>query len=168
GYTFYFRKSQNLQKQFSATRQQRDHLLSESFQHHTTIKMHTAEETWATRFKNLQTLYNLSHLRMNFIQRTINIVVDTTIHLIMITTIVFATQKMLASNLRPGEMLAILILTWRILSPMKTIFNFLPNWNNFTNQIHQFNHLMRLPSEITQSTTSAIFTTKKGVLELSK
>lgn len=167
-YWVFLRKSQTLQKQLYHAHQQRDHLLSESIHHHATIKTHAVESTWINRFKQLQTYYSLSRLRMNFVQHTVNTSVDTIIQLTVIAMIVFCARAVIASELSVGALIAIFMLTWRILGPVKMMFNFLPNWKNFTTQVEQFNHLMNLQSEKFQQTNAPIFTTKKGVLELAK
>ncbi|WP_423063768.1 ATP-binding cassette domain-containing protein [Candidiatus Paracoxiella cheracis] len=60
----------------------------------------------------------------------------------------FGAVRIIDGTLSVGAMLAIMILSWRILAPIKTVFNMYPRVIQMGNSLRQITKLMRIKSEV--------------------
>lgn len=146
GFIFFPIMRESTNKLSNATQDRRSFLI-ESVSNIKTVKLLGGEKTWIHRFKNVcsklahiqKDADALSNLAMNLSQMLIKIS--------GIVAIVWSAARVMDGSMTTGSLIAVVLLIWRALSPIQTLFMFLGRTDVIISTMTQLNRLMMLPSE---------------------
>ena len=111
------------------------------------IKYLGAEGVWKNRFKELSANNSMMALRLSIINTLTVSLSDAFMIMAGMGIISFGALKVIDGDLSVGAMIAIMMIIWRILAPLKTIFNTLPRLQQMTNSLRQMSMLMKIQPE---------------------
>lgn len=111
------------------------------------IKYTASETRWAERYRELSADSGLAGLQM-----TMSTQVNTSVsNAIMIgsgmTILSFGALKIINGDMTVGAMVAIMILIWRVLGPLRTVYNTMPRLVQIFSSLRQIHRLMELQTE---------------------
>jgi len=129
------------------TNSMRQSFLIEALNHMRTIKLCGAEKVWSDRFKN----YAADAAMYSFRSSIVTSILNTISHqFMMFTALIIICQGVflvIDNSITPGAMIATMILVWRILIPVKTIFSNLTEFDQVRSCLRQINLLMSIRPE---------------------
>jgi ATP-binding cassette subfamily C protein/ATP-binding cassette subfamily C protein LapB len=79
-----------------------------------------------------------------------------------IMTLLIGTQLVIAGDLSIGGLIAVMMLVWRVLTPVQTVFLSVNRINQLMESIGQVNQLMRIPLERPEKLTRSVFRPFEG------
>lgn len=134
--------------------------LIESIDNLRLIKYTASVKTWEERYRNYSAKANLTNIRFSMYNAA-NVASSEAI-MIISGMLVLALGAIEAMNeeIAVGALLAMMILIWRVLSPIRNIFNTLPKVIQLMSSVKQIDRLLELAPE-----TIAIKRVKKGKIE---
>lgn len=112
-----------------------------------TIKLTHAERVWLDRFKSVAADTAFLDYRSNIIMGVVSSLSDASVIVAALAVLGFGVLKILAGTLTVGAMIAIMILLWRVLGPLKTIYTTITQLDQIQSSIAQLNNLMRIIPE---------------------
>lgn len=111
------------------------------------IKTLACEKKWIARFKDISSRSSFSGFKSSLLTFTLNTIADTIVMLSGLLVIVVGVKLVINEEMTSGALIAIMMLVWRTLSPIKTFFSMLPKLNQINASINQINRLMRIKVE---------------------
>jgi ATP-binding cassette subfamily C protein/ATP-binding cassette subfamily C protein LapB len=125
----------------------RQELVVETLNTMRAVKYCGAERTWLERYRALSAKAALS----SFVTAQLSALVQTIAHVLMtgsgIATIVFGVFRVLNGDMTVGGLVAVMILVWRVLSPLQVGFISLTRLTQIKSSITQINNLMNIRGE---------------------
>jgi ATP-binding cassette subfamily C protein LapB len=112
-----------------------------------TIKYINAENIWLDRFKKKSADLAFANYHLNIVNNVILSVFDTIITISAVATLGFGVLSILQNKLTVGALIATMIILWRILNPIKSIYNLISKFDQVHSSIDQVNALMRIETE---------------------
>ncbi|MCB1827818.1 MAG: ATP-binding cassette domain-containing protein, partial [Coxiellaceae bacterium] len=112
-----------------------------------TLKELTVERTWERRFREYSAELNLSTIRMSLLNGVAHAVADFMMIASGMAILAFGAIKVINQSMTVGGMIAVMILIWRVLAPLKTIFNSMPRLQQVESSIKQITRLMKIEPE---------------------
>lgn len=119
----------------------------ESINNMRAIKYLAAEATWKERFRDLSAESNLSTLKVSFLAAINSALSDAIMIISGMGVLIFGAIMIINQALSVGAMIATMILIWRVLAPLKTVFNSLPRLQQMVSSLRQVNRLMKIEPE---------------------
>lgn len=111
------------------------------------IKYVNSEALWFKRFREKSAELSFSYYRLNITNNMINSLFDTITTLSAISTLGFGVIGIINHQLSIGSLLATMILLWRVLNPIKSLYIIMSKLDQVKLNINQVNSLMSLESE---------------------
>lgn len=111
------------------------------------IKNYNGQKQWPRRFDDFLRSYLKSAHKVNLLYAFINTVSSLIVNLSGLFTIVLGVNQVIAGHMSSGELMASLILVWRILGPVRTGFNSISQVNRVRASIAQLERFMTLKQE---------------------
>ncbi|EKD54373.1 MAG: hypothetical protein ACD_60C00090G0022 [uncultured bacterium] len=111
------------------------------------IKYTHSEKTWLERFKKKSADLAFSFYRLNVANNIILSTFDAIITINAVAILGFGAIKILHNELSVGALIATMILLWRILTPIKSVYTLISRFDQVRASIDQVNALMRLETE---------------------
>ena len=111
------------------------------------IKYSAATETWKKRYRDLAANTTFANFKNTMLISINNAISDILMMGTGIAVLGFSTVKIIHGTLSIGAMLAIMMLSWRLLVPLKTIFNTYTRVLQMQNSMRQISRLMQLETE---------------------
>lgn len=111
------------------------------------IKYNNAQDTWLERYRKTSAKAAMANLKTTLITSSINVLSDAIVIISGITVLAFGVLKILDHQLTTGALIAIMMITWRTLSPLKALFIASTMLSQILASIKQMNNLMRLTPE---------------------
>lgn len=130
---------------FNSSRQQE--FVLESINNMRAIKYCAAEQKWQERYRELSAESNLSTLKVSFLASINSALSDAIMILSGMSVLAFGAMMIINQSLSIGAMIATMILIWRVLAPLKTVFNTLPRLQQMLSSLRQINRLMQIEPE---------------------
>lgn len=130
---------------FSSSKQQE--FVLESINNMRAIKYLAAEKKWESRYREMSAESNLAALKVTVLGAINGALSDAVMVSSGLAVLAFGALKIIAQDITMGAMIATMILIWRVLSPIKTIFNTLPRVQQMMKSLMQINKLMRIEPE---------------------
>ncbi len=131
---------------FNSSRQQE--FILEAITNMRALKYLAAEEKWEKRYRDMSADSNVASLKL-IVLGSINTAISDAI---MVTSgmavLVFGALAIINQELTVGAMIATMILIWRVLAPLKTIFNTLPRLQQMASSLGQIDKLMHIEPEV--------------------
>ncbi len=146
----------------STTHSARQSFLIDAITNRTSIAQLRAEQLWRKRFIAQSRPHALALFRMQFFETMLGNVAQMLVMVAGIATLLIGAQLVIAGDLSMGGLIAVMMLVWRVLSPVQTIFLSLNRINQLIDSIRQVNHLMRIPLERPQSVSRSVFRPFQG------
>ena len=112
------------------------------------IKYLASEVKWNERYRQMSADTNYSMLRVSFLGAINAAFSDSLMIASGMAVLAVGAIKIIDGSLSIGAMIATMILIWRVLAPLKTIFNILPRIQQMTNSLRQVNRLMQIEPEV--------------------
>lgn len=125
----------------------RQSLLLESFQNARVIKLMAIENVWLARFRQASLDYLSKNAKTQVMTGLVNSFSDTLIYISATLIIGIGASEVIEGKLTTGILIAIMMLTWRVLMPLKTIFSSQIRLRQIVSSISQVNALMAIPPE---------------------
>ena len=147
-------------------RSQSQNLLLETMEISATVKQLDAEEIWQKRYEGY--LSELTHLKFKsqFFDGVLNSISRGLVMIAGVATLWIGTLLVLDSTISTGALIAIMMLVWKVLSPIQTLFLSFSNISQMWESVRQVNQLMRLSSERTINRSKGIFRNFTGRVRL--
>lgn len=130
---------------FNSSRQQ-EYVL-ESINNMRAIKYMASEKEWVERYRKYSAETNLASLRVSFLGAINGSLSDAIMIASGMSVLGFGAVMIIDQTITVGGMIATMILIWRILAPLKTVFNTLPRLQQMTSSLRQINRLMKIEPE---------------------
>ncbi|MEP0940676.1 MAG: ATP-binding cassette domain-containing protein [Rhizobiaceae bacterium] len=153
--------------QTGKARSQTQNFLLETMEISATVKQLDAEQIWQKRFEAY--LSELTHLKFKsqFFDGVLNSVSQGLVMIAGIATLWIGTLLVLDDSISTGALIAIMMLVWKVLSPIQTLFLSFSNISQMSESVRQVNQLMRLSSERSINRSLGIFRNYSGEVRLS-
>jgi len=138
-------------------RSKSQNFLLETMESSTTVRQLGAETIWQRRYEEY--LSQLTHLKFKsqFFEGVLNSISQGLVMIAGIATLWIGTQLVLAGDISTGALIAIMMLVWKVLSPIQTLFLSFSNITQMSDSVRQVNLLMRLGTERPIGHSSGIF-----------
>lgn len=138
-------------------RSKSQNFLLETMESSTTVRQLDAEAIWQRRYEEY--LSQLTHLKFKsqFFDGVLNSVSQGLVMIAGIATLWIGTLLVLAGDITTGALIAIMMLVWKVLSPIQTLFLSFSNITQMSDTVRQVNQLMRLGTERPIGQSSGIF-----------
>lgn len=130
---------------YHGTRQQE--FVLESISNMRAIKYLASEKEWIERYREMSAETNYASLRVSFLGAINAAMSDSLMIAAGMAVLAYGAIKIINQSLSIGAMIATMILIWRVLAPLKSIFNILPRLQQMVNSLKQINRLMRIEPE---------------------
>lgn len=111
------------------------------------VKCAAAQVSWSDRYRDFSSNTTMAGLRMTILAATNSSISDVVMMGAGVALLSFGAIKVIAGTLTVGAMIAIMILIWRVLTPLKTMFNTLPRVQQIFSSFVQITRLMNLEPE---------------------
>ncbi|MCF6765050.1 peptidase domain-containing ABC transporter [Thiotrichales bacterium 19S3-7] len=132
-----------------------------------TIKYSSAQTLWFNRFKSLCAERAQVQYKMSNIDNVVMTISDAIMILSALGVLTFGAFLILSQSISIGGMIASMILVWRIIIPLKSLFVTFAKLDQIKLSFHQINNLMRIPPEKSQSIYLSKLNHIKGRITLS-
>ncbi|MCF6776442.1 peptidase domain-containing ABC transporter [Thiotrichales bacterium 19X7-9] len=131
-----------------------------------TVKYSAAQNLWLDRFKTLCADRAQVQYKMANIDNFIITISDAIMILSALGVLAFGAILILTQSITIGGMIASMILVWRIIIPLKSLFVTFAKLDQIKLSFHQINNLMRIPPEKSQSVYFSKLNYLKGRITL--
>ncbi|MBF0421100.1 MAG: ATP-binding cassette domain-containing protein [Magnetococcales bacterium] len=132
------------------------------------IKYTGTSEYWRKRHEILSSEAAFSVYRSGNMTNLINTISQAVVTLAGVMTVSFGVFAVLANTLTIGSLMASMMLTWRILTPMRTGFGVITQLGKIKKSIAQLDRLMNLKMEKTQEASMQFAKEFEGTVEFSQ
>ncbi|MGB0454009.1 MAG: peptidase domain-containing ABC transporter [Bacteriovoracaceae bacterium] len=153
-------------KKFSNSHQElstkKSEFLLETFTKVNSIKSYSLQEMWLRKFSELQKAHISSSSKSNIINSNINTLSNSVISIAALSTIGFGVTKVLDGEMGSGALLASILILWKILNPLRTLFSLSVQLHKLKTNIMQINNFMNLTQEERHKDSFVYYNTLKG------
>lgn len=111
------------------------------------IKTTASEDIWTERFNEINAESTKNGFQASMITNGLNALSETFMMSSGLMVLGFGAVSVLNGNATVGALIATMMLTWRILAPMKMLFSILPRMRQIVQNIKKIDALMELPLE---------------------
>lgn len=112
-----------------------------------TIRQLQAETLWQNRFTSFVSDDTVLRFKARFFDGTMHTLSQSLVSVAGVATLGLGALQVIAGDLSIGALIAIMMVVWRILSPIQTVFLSLNRIAQFRETVYQINALMRLQVE---------------------
>ena len=159
------RTQMKLSGKASSDRQQ---MIIETFDKMDGLRMGGLTSVWFQQFRDYSGKNSLASFRASYLSSF----VDTLAHAIYIlagmSVLVWGIERIWAGHMTTGALIATMILSWRVISPIQTFCVSLPRYEQLENAVAQINRLMEIETEVKESQVKARLNNVKGQITFSK
>lgn len=111
------------------------------------LKYTAAEDTWLDRYRDLSADATMASLHLTMIGAFNNAISNAIMIGAGLAVLGFGAMKIMAGTLSVGAMIATMILIWRVLAPLRTVYNTLPRIQQIQSSLEQIHRLMEIEPE---------------------
>lgn len=140
----------------------RQSFLIDAITNRTTVAQLRAENLWRKRFIPSSRAHAMAAFRMQFFETMLSNAAQMLVMVAGIMTLLIGTKLVIAEQLSIGGLIAVMMLVWRVLTPVQTIFLSVNRINQLIESLRQINQLMRIPLERPQKLTRSVFRPFEG------
>lgn len=134
-------------REVSSNSQERRKFLIEGTTHLMAIKNLGAEEVWVDRFKEVGASVALAQKHHEMLSAFALNLSQSIMKIAGLATIIWGTYRVTENLMMTGDLIALVMLVWRALSPIQAGFMILGRADQIADSISQINRLMAQPSE---------------------
>jgi len=121
--------------------------LLESVRNVRALKYLSAEEKWQERFRENSAAVSIAGFKVTILNAITSAIADVIMIGSGVAVLAFGAIKVIDETLSIGGMIAVMILIWRVLAPLKTLFTTLPRLQQVESSIRQIGRLMSIKPE---------------------
>lgn len=125
-------------------------------------------ETWYNEIEELSGKSSVAGLKSSYMFSLLETISQSLASIAGISTLIFGVFAIWHHNISPGSLIATMILTWRILSPLQTLCSIMPRVEQIQNSIKQINKLMSLKTEHSLQISSDMLTNIEGNIKINQ
>lgn len=125
----------------------RQRMLIDMLTHMRVIKYTHSEKTWDKRYQELVADTAFTTYKSSLVNNIINSFSDSIMVLAGLAILGFGVLKILNGTLTVGAMIAIMIIMWRVLGPLKSLFITMSRIDQIRSSVKQINALMNIKPE---------------------
>ncbi len=111
------------------------------------IKSAAAEEIWLARYRDISATNSLANHRQGTFSAVLNAIADATVVVGVAGMLIWGVNLVIDGGMTTGGLIACMMLVWKILNPLKTVFTSLPRIEQIRQGIQQIDDLMILTPE---------------------
>ena len=111
------------------------------------LKYMSAEKKWETRFRDYSAAVSMANFKTTVLGSVNSAISDVLMIGSGMAVLSFGALKVIDQTISVGGMIAVMILIWRVLAPLKTLFNILPRLQQVESSVRQISRLMSIPPE---------------------
>lgn len=149
-----------------STRSLSQNFLMETLAKSTTLRQLNIEDGWLSRFTDMSNQYVSRKLRAHFFDNCLHTIAQSFVMLAGIITLWLGADMVISGELSIGALIALMMLVWRVLSPIQVIFLSLNRIGQFAASVTQINRLMALQPERSLSSMPTLFRTYDGNIQI--
>lgn len=147
---------------------QRQNFLIEMISNLRSVKTCAADDTWRARHRDL----SARAVDANFANSRLNALIQTLAQALMMTAgvavLTYGAQRVLTGHLSVGGLIAVMALSWRVLTPLQVGFLSLPRFEQVYYGLKRLNQLMSLPREREPGIRTAQLRRLNGSVDLAR
>lgn len=146
----------------------KQNFLLETFTRITDIKQTGSAGTWDEKFNDM--LINLSRdsFQNAMYNSTLNVISETFMQLAALAMITLGAILTMDQVMTLGMVIAVMMLTWKVLNPLKSFFSSLPKVEQIMSSVAQVNKLFSIPNELTLERKAVVDPSQKAKIEFNR
>ncbi len=121
--------------------------LTDAISKKTSIHQLRVEQDWQRRFVGISRELAHKRFKVQFVDSMLGVVSQSLLMLAGVSTLLIGAIMVMAQELSVGGLIAVMMLIWRILAPIQTVFTNLNRISQFVESVKQIDVLMRIPLE---------------------
>ncbi|HSX20051.1 MAG TPA: ATP-binding cassette domain-containing protein [Gammaproteobacteria bacterium] len=142
--------------------------LLETFLRLRDIKQTGHTGVWEEKFNNMLVALSKSSFDNAFYNSTLSAISETFMQLAALAMISLGAMLAMNDVLSLGVVIAIMMLTWKVLNPLKAFFSSLPKIEQIMSSVSQINKLFTIPTEITAERKAVVNPNEKAKIEFNR
>lgn len=142
--------------------------LLETFARQRDIKQTGHIRVWDDKFNNMLVELSKSSFDNAFYNSALSSVSETFMQLAALAMIGFGALLAMNEILTLGMVIAVMMLTWKVLNPLKAFFSSLPKIEQISNSVQQINKLFTIPTELTSERKAVVTPGEKAKIEFNR
>lgn len=150
-------KIQIFVREMASLNAEKQDFIIESLSRFHDIRYYPAVDRWCEKFRELSADASLSSFKLNLLVGIISIVSDFIMIASGVLLIYYGVTMATSGLITMGALIAIFILIWRTLAPLRTIASSIITFEQVHNCLQQLNRLMSLKTEVGSERQSGIF-----------
>jgi ABC-type bacteriocin/lantibiotic exporter with double-glycine peptidase domain len=143
-------------------------MIIETFEKMDGLRVGGLTSIWFRDFRDLSGKASLSGFRSSFLSSLLEVFSQGIYTLAGLSVVVWGVIHIWEGGMSAGALIAVMILTWRVLGPMQILANALPRFEQLKNAVGQINRLMDIEGESTDAKVTARLDQPKGTLDFQK
>ncbi len=148
-------------------------MLKQTFLLESFIRIRDIKETgrsglWENKFNDLLIKLANNGFESTFYNSTLSIISESFMMLAALAILVGGALTSMYGTLSLGMLIAIMMLTWKVLNPLKAFFSSLPKIEQIQNSVSQVNKLFTIPTERTMDRAVVPTTVDKSKIEFNR
>ena len=159
------RTAMRLASKAGATRQE---MTIETFEKMDGLRAGGLTSIWFKDFRDLSGKASLASFQASFLTAILETLSHGIYMIAGLSVVVWGVTHIWAGGMSAGALIAVMILTWRVLGPMQTLCNALPRYEQLHNAIAQINRLMTIETEREDEQVTARLYDPKGEINFQK
>ncbi len=159
------RTAMRLNSKASSTKQE---MTIETFEKMDGLRAGGLTAIWFRDFRDLSGKASLAGFHAGFLAALLETLGHGIYILSGLSVVVWGVMHIWADEMSAGALIAIMILTWRVLGPMQILSNALPRYEQLNNAVIQINRLMTIETESTGTKVMARLNNPEGALDFRK
>lgn len=159
------RTAMRLNSKASSTKQE---MTIETFEKMDGLRAGGLTAIWFRDFRDLSGKASLAGFHAGFLAALLETLGHGIYILSGLSVVVWGVTQIWAEEMSAGALIAVMILTWRVLGPMQILSNALPRYEQLDNAVGQINRMMTIETENTGAKIMARLNDPKGELHFRK
>ncbi|MEM8540488.1 MAG: peptidase domain-containing ABC transporter [Pseudomonadota bacterium] len=148
--------------QTGKARSDSQNLIMETVEHAETIRQLGAEGIWQKRYEERLLQFSKLKFSIQFFDGLLGNLSQGLVMIAGVCTLWVGSLLVMSNELTVGALIAIMMLIWRILSPIQTVFLSFNDLNQMFTTFRQVNHLMRLKVESNENSSKGLHRSFEG------
>lgn len=159
------RTAMRLSSKAGSTKQE---MMIETFEKMDGLRAGGLTSIWFKDFRDLSGKASMAGFRTGFLASVLETLSHGIYMLSGLAVVVLGVMHIWAGGMSAGALIAVMILTWRVLGPMQILSNALPRYEQLNNAVAQINRLMTIETEGGDAKVTARLDEPEGALNFKK
>ncbi len=125
-------------------------------------------KSWVLDFRELSGRSSLLNFKSTYVASIIEVISHAVYIISGMSILLFGVERIWSGHMSSGALIATMIISWRVLSPIQSLCTSLPRYEQLKKAINQINRLMDIEEEATVLEDTATLDDFKGKLSFSK